>query len=163
MNSEEKQKIWRKCIEDILIFCLTNSIDYRYNSKDDTIIKPKNIKELINVYVYRFEEVFNTHENMLLDNNMDVYEWVDIIEEFTNCIGITSSMHQDNRDAIDERIRVCISDIRKLCKDSYSEDIELGKCCYCSDVCNRFSPCCMSCTSGIYGIELGVSVPENWS
>jgi len=52
MQSEHKKDkindwIWEKCVSDILVYALTASIDYRYDSGEE--YKAKNIFDLIQI------------------------------------------------------------------------------------------------------------------
>jgi hypothetical protein len=161
MNIKEKEKTFKKCVEDILIFCLTHPIEYKWDSLDDSSIKHDSINDLINLYVYRFMDVFNKHETNLLDNNLNEFEWQEIIDEFLNCIGLTSAMQSDNADGLYETIRICVSDIRKLYpKHEYIEEC-VGTCCFCKGECNPMSQSCGSCARGLSGAVLGIPVPED--
>lgn len=121
MNIGEK-KIWKKCVEDILIFCLTHPIEYRFNSMDDSGINPATMDQLIDIYMIRLIKVFNKHEKNLVKNNLDEDEWMCITDEFFKCFGITYAMKDDSADGIDEILRLCISDIRKLYPEYKSDE-----------------------------------------
>ena len=148
MNVEQETKsIFHKCVEDILIYCLTYPINYRYGSNDDTKLQPLSLSSLVDIYTDRFVQTFTQNKKVIFANDED--EMCDIYNDFMVSIGIVSGMHSDDRNYIENILETGFDEIRQLYdKSEMYGGMGVGTCCYCNGDCNPQSQACGPCMRG---------------
>jgi len=95
-------------VSDILVYALTASIDYRYDSEDE--YKAKDIFDLIRHYKTQFISLYEKHKKILptlTDNEEQYDDYYDVLLEFRYTINIIGCMHADDADKIETIITSC--------------------------------------------------------
>jgi hypothetical protein len=110
---EQVTRIFHNLVEEIIIYCFTNEIDYRYQSEGDTELKNvTNLSELVSRYTERFVNVYDENE---YDDEWDSFEdWYEYLQLYVYSITMLSSMHADDVDEIRNKIKRSIMEITEL-------------------------------------------------
>ena len=91
---------WVTCVNEILLFSLTDKIDYRYASDkiDNTF---KSLDDLVLSFATKIEKIYVQNRELLeSDDEEDVDEIDEVLSEMCHVIPLTQSMHGDNQDTV---------------------------------------------------------------
>ena len=148
MNIEQKTKsIFHKCVEDILIYCLTHPIKYMYTRHDDKELQPTSLLELVEIYTRRFVQTFAENKTVILGEEEGYL--VSIDEDFIRHIDIVGNMRYEYQECIINKLKTSLDQIRHLySKDDMYSGMGVGICCYCEGDCNPQSQACGPCMRG---------------
>jgi hypothetical protein len=155
MDSQEKvEKVFKNCVEKILIYCITQRVDFRSSNTYDNNLNPDCIDQLINIYTDRYVKIYKKY--FTYDLTEDKYRYV--MNKFIRKIGIVRIMCDYNSDNIEKIIKDSIDKLRNSISNF---DEEVGTCCFCQGECNYMSQSCGQCARGLSGIALGIPVPKH--
>lgn len=154
MDSEENVKrVFRKCVEKILIYSITQKVEFRSSNTYDNKLNTDSIDQLIDIYTDGYVKIYKKYFRY----NLSEEKYTDVMNKFIRKIGIVRIMYDNNRDDIEKIIEKSINQLR----NNISNLEEVGTCCFCQGECNPMSQSCGQCARGVSGIALGIYSPKH--
>lgn len=134
------------CIEEIIIYCSEQKIDYTRSTPG-----------ICNRFLKVYNNEYNSEETITIDglttlSGNDPYCGRDI-NKYINSIGIDNKIHKDNKIFIENMLMKCLTRL--------DNQEEIGICCFCEGECNPMSQSCGSCARGLSGVAIGIPVPPH--
>lgn len=141
MDSEENVKrVFRKCVEQILIYCITQKVEFRSSNTYDNKLHTDSIEQLIDIYTNRYVKIYKKYcrYNLTKDN------YTNTMNKFMRKIGIVRIMYDNNHNDIEKIIEKSINQLR-----NNISNFEVGTCYFCQGECNPMSQSCGKCARGV--------------
>jgi len=133
--SEEDKKIFKKCIQKILVHCISNQINLSWDNDH------MSLNDIIELYTRRFVNIFDINKLDILKNDNDYSKIIHIFKDnlFLN-YSVSLTNIETILDIIIEHVDIIVTSYKT--SDPY---IGVGTCCYCKDYCNPLSQACGPC------------------
>lgn len=133
------KRVFRKCVEKILIYSITQKVEFRSSNTYDNKLNTDSIDQLIDIYTDGYVKIYKKYFRY----NIDEDNYTNIMNKFIRKIGIVRIMYDNNRDDIEKIIKKSINQLT-----NNISNLEVGTCCFCQGECNPMSQSCGQCARG---------------